>query len=146
MNRQLLQWIRMASILLLSVFFLLAGAGKVADPHSFTSDILNYRFFGGWLALPMAFVAALVLPWVEIFAGLGLLWKGARRDAAWILLILLCVFQVALASAWLRGLDIECGCLGSAASTSVQFAFGRNLLLLAAVTVVLCLPSQRRLP
>lgn len=108
-------------------FFVVAALGKIPDPESFARDIVNYRL----VSLDLAWLFALWLPWLELVAGLGLLWKQTRRDAALLLAGLLVFFQVALVSALVRGLDISCGCFGKGTETSVTFALGRNFLLLA---------------
>jgi putative oxidoreductase len=60
----------------------------------------------------LAVLLAVYLPWVEIFAALGLFIRRAQLGAATILGGLTLVFMAALASAWSRGLRIECGCFG----------------------------------
>ena len=113
-------------------FFLLAGVLKLADPVEFARSILRYRLAGEQLS----WLVALWLPWIEIGAASVLL-PGTWRRAGLILLFgLLLAFQLALASAAVRGLDIDCGCLGGAVPTSIGFALLRNFLLMAAILAV----------
>src|SRR5581483_1806578 len=53
---------------------------------------------------------ALVMPWVELFCGFGLvfgIWKGAARS---IIAAMLIVFIVAISINLVRGHAIDCGC------------------------------------
>ena len=120
---------RWAALGILSGFFLFAGASKLLDPAAFSHDIAAYRM------MPPLFswVFALWIPWIEVLAALSLWWPGLRRAGAWLLGSLLLAFQVALAGAAMRGLDISCGCIGAAFDTGILFAFIRNLVLLALI-------------
>lgn len=126
MIRNYIGWISLA---LFSGFFLFAGVSKLLDPGSFSISIHAYQ-----LTPPLvSWIAAFWLPWLEVIAAIAL-WLPKWRSAAVLAFILLiAVFQIALLSAAVRGLDISCGCLGSAMDTSILFAFVRNLGLLALV-------------
>jgi len=89
--------------------FLYAGGLKALDPASFALSIDNYRL----LPYPVAAAMAVYLPWLEIVCGLGVLWPKTSRGALAVLLGLCLVFSGAIASAWIRGLDISCGCFGA---------------------------------
>jgi uncharacterized membrane protein YphA (DoxX/SURF4 family) len=53
---------------------------------------------------------ALVLPWLELFIGVGLLLGLWTRACAGLMAVLMVVFTTAYISARARGLDIACGC------------------------------------
>jgi hypothetical protein len=53
------------------------------------------------------------------------------------------IFSAVLASAWARGLTIDCGCFGAASGTSVPWAFGRALALFVGSLVVARLEIAR---
>jgi uncharacterized membrane protein YphA (DoxX/SURF4 family) len=53
------------------------------------------------------------LPFVELALGVLLLIGLATRVVAGISAVLLLVFIAGIASAWARGLSIDCGCFGS---------------------------------
>jgi uncharacterized membrane protein YphA (DoxX/SURF4 family) len=89
--------------------FLYAGGLKALDPAGFAIVIDKYRL----LPYPVAAAIAVYLPWLEIVCGLGILWPRTRRGALALLLGLCLVFSGAIASAWIRGLDISCGCFGA---------------------------------
>jgi len=95
--------------LVLGGLFIYAGAVKVLDPLDFAQDIRNYRLVGQSLS----FIAAIVLPWLEILAGAFLIAGLWRRGAALVITGLLVFFIVLTAVTMARGLDVDCGCFGS---------------------------------
>ncbi len=123
-------WIELAARLLLGAVFLYASLDKIAHPAAFAQDVYNYQI------LPDALVhlAALVLPWLELFLGLCLItgfWLPGSVLAANGLLV---VFVGALAFNAARGLDIHCGCFstGSAGpATATEWVLLRDALFLA---------------
>lgn len=123
-----------AILLLLAGVFLYAGAIKAIAPDQLAVDISHYRLAPAWAIGPLAFY----LPWIEIAAGLALLWRPLRRGGCLVIAVLLLVFIAATASAWLRGLDIRCGCFGAASGATGNhlWSIGRNLLLLAGVAFI----------
>ena len=92
--------------------FAWAAVTKIGDPASFLTAIRTFH------ALPDlgAVLLALWLPWAELVGGGAIFWPRHRSAALWALLALTIVFLGALGQAWLRGLDINCGCFGGAAS------------------------------
>lgn len=95
--------------LVLGGLFIYAGAVKVVAPLDFAQDIRNYRLVGQSLS----FIAAVILPWLEILAGAALILGVWRRGAALVVSGLLVFFIVLTAVTMLRGLDVDCGCFGS---------------------------------
>ncbi len=92
--------------LFLGALFIIASLDKIADANAFASSILNYKIIGESQAL----IVATVLPWLELFCGLGLIIGIFPKTSAVLLTAMLVVFTVLVASAMLRGLDISCGC------------------------------------
>lgn len=128
--------------LLVGGYFLWAGVTKLSAPADFFQNILNYQLVGEGIAWPLA----LYLPWLEIVAGLALIWPRLRIGGLIWLGAMLLVFQAGLVSAWLRGLDIDCGCVGSGGS-SVVFALVRNtvfLVMLAGIAFVGALRQSKQ--
>jgi len=93
----------------LGVLFLWAALGKIADINHFAYDVHNFHL------LPRAIenVFAMILPWVELVAGLLLILNVAPRSGVIVLGGLLVMFLVAIVSALIRNLDIACGCFGT---------------------------------
>lgn len=110
--------------------FLWSGIGKVKDPISFAEAVRNYRIIGD----PFAAAAALFIPWLEIFSGIAVMWDRMRQGAAALLTLLLLGFSTAIISAWIRGLDITCGCFGGQETMNYPVKIAQNLgLILAGV-------------
>jgi uncharacterized membrane protein YphA (DoxX/SURF4 family) len=103
---EVVQWI---AVFLLSGLFLYAGVIKILNVQRLYQDIQSYRMLPDVVAWWMAHY----LPWLEILAALVLLWPKLRVSAAVIIGGLILVFMAALLSAWVRGLDVSCGCFGS---------------------------------
>jgi uncharacterized membrane protein YphA (DoxX/SURF4 family) len=94
----------------LAFVYLLAAWPKLLDPAGFAKALNNYQL------LPDAFInlLAIYLPWLELFAALALLFAPPlRRGAVWLIAAMTVVFIVAIASAMLRGIDIDCGCFST---------------------------------
>jgi uncharacterized membrane protein YphA (DoxX/SURF4 family) len=95
--------------LILAAVFIVAGSVKIADPQGFATNIDNYRI----LPYPLVTVTAIVLPWLEVLLGVALLVGIWIRGASLWVVILNAIFLVAISSALIRGLDIECGCFST---------------------------------
>jgi len=128
---------------LLAIILLWAAMGKIANLQEFHANLAAYRLP---LSDPLLRLAVTVVPWLEFLCGILLITGGLRRAALLWTALLCAVFVLATGQAWGRGLEISCGCLkldflgdGAAKHTleSVQFAFGRALLLLAAAVYLL---------
>ena len=94
---------------ILAIVFIYAGGVKMMRPDLFLQDILSYRI----LDYRIAYFVAYGLPPLEIVCGLGVLLPRIRKESAFLIFSMMLVFAVALISAWVRGLDISCGCFGS---------------------------------
>lgn len=91
--------------------FIYAGVLKAWDPIVFASDIRNFHI----LSWPLGVRLAFYLPWLEILCGLALITGWLRKGAVGILTGLMVIFIVATVAARIRGIDLSCGCFGSAA-------------------------------
>jgi putative oxidoreductase len=101
------QNIKTAVRLFLGILLLWAAVSKLANPIEFLGSIYAYQ-----LPFPKSFLqlVAVVLPWLELLCGLMLLanlWTESALTAA---LGLFFVFVLATGQAWMRGLEISCGC------------------------------------
>jgi putative oxidoreductase len=113
--------------LVLGGLFVFAATAKIYDPATFAIELERYQL----LPWKICVAAADYLPWVELLAGLCLLLKSFERGALLLITLLLSVFTLALASALVRGLNIDCGCFGHAlVSTGTILPILRNLVLL----------------
>ena len=102
------------SRLILGGVFVYASFDKILHPHEFAEVVYNYQI------LPDALVnlTAILLPWLELSAGVFLILGLFLRGALFTCNVLLAVFLVALASNLARGLDIDCGCFSSSVGPS----------------------------
>lgn len=104
--------IALAARLYFGVIFLLACWHKILEPSAFALDIATYQI----LPLGLVNLLAIVLPWVELAAGLMLVLGFRTRAAALLVAGMMTMFTVAIASAVAKGLDMSCGCFASQGS------------------------------
>lgn len=128
--------------LLLAGVWLYAGGSKVGDLDGSVRAVKAYRL----LPATVAESVGAGLPLLEIGLGLLLLLGIATRLTAATSVVLLAAFVAGIASAWARGLRIDCGCFGSggtlagAATPQYQLELARDGLFLAAAAVLLARP------
>lgn len=119
--------------LVLVAAFLLAAIPKIQDPVAFAISVESYRILTGQAVLWVA----LVLPWLELVIGFGLLIPKMRRASSLLIMLLLFIFVGLHASAWIRGLDIDCGCFAIESVSSNYFLLiSRNCALMIAAIFV----------
>jgi putative oxidoreductase len=136
---RVLGWVALALRIALAGLFILAGVLKLLDPAEFAVEISRYQLIPWWCCA----LLALLLPWLEICMGIALLTRWFLRGALVWVTVLLIVFSLALLSAMLRGLSIDCGCFGRVwHSTGTFWPLVRNLVLLG-MTVVLWWKPRR---
>ncbi len=102
-------WLGTAVRLGLAAVWLFAGAAKVGDLAASGRAVNAYEV----MPFDVAKVVGAALPFVELALGVLLLIGLATRVVAGISAALLVVFIAGIASAWARGLSIDCGCFGS---------------------------------
>ena len=101
--------------IVLGVVFIYAAVSKAAGPEGFSQSIANYKL----LPLFLINIFAIILPWIELCAGLLLIFGVSIKENAAILSGLLIVFIIAIVISLVRGLDIDCGCFGTVDGTKV---------------------------
>ena len=116
--------------------FIYAGALKALESTAFLKSIENYQI----LPHGVAVVTSFFLPFLEIFCGTGLVFKRLHAGALALLGGMMLVFIMALLSAWVRGLDIDCGCFGSGDGTA---HYGQALVRDVAILVAICFLAWR---
>ncbi|MEV4413875.1 MauE/DoxX family redox-associated membrane protein [Catellatospora sp. NPDC049609] len=99
-------WVSLACRLGLAGIFIVAGALKVTDLASSGRAVNAYQI----MPYDLAMVVGAAQPFVEIVVGLLLLFGLATRLAAWASAVMMVAFIAGIASAWSRGLNIDCGC------------------------------------
>jgi uncharacterized membrane protein YphA (DoxX/SURF4 family) len=94
--------------LVLGGALLVAGLLKVGKPLTAERAVQAYEIF----PFELAGVIGRSLPFVEIILGLLLVVGLFTRVTAALSTLLMLAFIVGIASAWARGLTIDCGCFG----------------------------------
>jgi uncharacterized membrane protein YphA (DoxX/SURF4 family) len=96
--------------------WLVAGVLKLPDPAENVRAVRAYRL------LPESVVPLVghLLPVLEIAVGACLVLGLLTRMMALLSALMLTAFIIGIASAWARGLQIECGCFGGGAGPGVD--------------------------
>ena len=135
-----------AARVLLGAVLLVAGAVKIPDAAGSVRAVRAYDL------LPEVVVPALgyALPVIEVVCGVLLLLGVFTRAAAALGAILMVAFVIGIASAWARGLQIDCGCFGGGgfqadAASQYPWEIARDVALAACAIVVMVVPSLWRL-
>jgi uncharacterized membrane protein YphA (DoxX/SURF4 family) len=102
-------WVGTIVRLGLAAVWLAAGASKAGDLAASGRAVNAYDV----MPFAVAKVVGAALPFVELALGVLLLVGLATRVMAAVSALLLVVFIAGIASAWARGLSIDCGCFGS---------------------------------
>jgi uncharacterized membrane protein YphA (DoxX/SURF4 family) len=105
----LLAWVSTVARFGLAVVWIWAARAKILDPDGAVRSVRAYRL------LPEALVHTVGygLPFLELAVALLLIAGVATRLAAITSTALLLVFMAGIASAWVRGLQIDCGCFST---------------------------------
>jgi putative oxidoreductase len=113
--------------LILAAFFLVSSYGKLVDIERYSVDAV-YNF--GILPMVLARPFGLVMPFIELLCGLGLLFGVLTRLSALVIAMMSLSFFIAKAIVLSQGRSIECGCFGAVIDT------------LASVTIFMDLPMM----
>ncbi|MBL1211920.1 MAG: DoxX family membrane protein [Ignavibacteriae bacterium] len=103
--------------IILSIVFIISGIEKIANPSEFAQSIENYRL----LPIFSINIFAIFLPWLELIAGMLLLFGIKIRENSMLITSLMMLFTTAVIIAIFRNLDIDCGCFGTLAAQKVGF-------------------------
>jgi len=101
----------------------------------FAAQIAGFRLLAPAVIAPIA----IALPFLEILLGIYLILGLFTRTAAWAAVILLGIFDLAIASAVVRGMTVSCGCFGptdASVTTWPEVARDAVFVILAAVVAL----------
>jgi uncharacterized membrane protein YphA (DoxX/SURF4 family) len=141
MRKTWLVWLERLGRWAVAGIFLGAAVPKILNPGEFASDVSHYAI-PFWD--PLVNLIAITVPWVEAVTGLALLSGFAAEGAILLSNGFFLFFMVLLGQAWVRGLDIDCGCFGhSDARGHVGLAFLRDIGFLSLAAVTLWLRRKR---
>jgi uncharacterized membrane protein YphA (DoxX/SURF4 family) len=138
-------WISTVARLGLAAVFLVAGGLKVTDLAASGRAVNAYDL----MDFDTAKVIGAIQPFLEIALGLLLLIGLAVRLSAIVAAVLLVIFIAGIASAWARGLQIDCGCFSKggdlAAGRTAQYGLEilRDVGFLVLAGIVMAKPRSR---
>ena len=119
--------------LVLGGIFIVAGASKIGHGAEFAAQIAGFRILPQPVIAPMA----LALPFLEVLLGGYLVLGLFTRTAGWIAVLLLALFDGAIASAVIRGMTVSCGCFGPNDKTETTWAeVARDAIVVALAVIV----------
>ncbi len=96
--------------LVLGITFIYASYHKIADPGSFARILYGYGVFPG----AAINILAIIVPFIELTAGMSLIFGLYTRSALLIINALLCAFIFIIGFNLLRGHSFDCGCFSFA--------------------------------
>jgi uncharacterized membrane protein YphA (DoxX/SURF4 family) len=119
MSSDVRAWIGTALRLVLAGILFWSGGAKLLESQQGRRDaIIAYRIPG--LSSSMVDLLGWGLPAVEIVLGLLLLVGLLTRWAALATALLMTAFIIGIASVWIRGYNIDCGCFGGGGDVSAE--------------------------
>ncbi len=121
--------------LVLGGLFIYASYDKIINPAEFAKAVKNYDM----LPIALVNIPAIILPYLEFFTGLFLVIGVWKRGSSAIIIIMLLVFLVGLMQAYVRGLDINCGCFSlenSSSTSDILVRIIEDILMLAAAVLI----------
>ncbi len=118
----------------LAGIFIYSGSVKLVDPSRFAEIIAGFGLLPDALIYPLA----VLLPVVELVAGIGLVF--ALRGSLPAIAVMLVMFIAVLLYGIHLGLDIDCGCFGpedpEQAYKGLKAALARDVVMMVAVLFV----------
>ena len=127
--------------LILAGFFLLSSYGKLVDIERYSVDAV-YNF--GILPMVLARPFGLVMPFIELLCGLGLLFGVLTRLAALGISMMSLSFFIAKAIVLSQGRSINCGCFGAVVDTLASVTIFMDLpVMFMALMVMFAAPEVR---
>lgn len=138
-------WLSTAARLFLAGVLAVAGWPKLLDAEGTVRSVRAFQILPEGLVRPFAYG----LPMVELVLALLLVLGLGTRIAGAATAVLMIVFLGGIASAWARGLAIDCGCFGSTGNAVPDPVPGyvrdifRDLLFLGAAVLLTLSPRSR---
>lgn len=132
---------------LLAIVFIFSGFVKAIDPLGTTYKIEDYlTAFGSFFAvfIPLAEPMAWILIAFEFLLGISLFFNIKTQVTSWLSLFLVCFMTPLTLYIAIVNPVSDCGCFGDALILSNWATFGKNIVLLALVVVLLL--TKRYIP
>jgi uncharacterized membrane protein YphA (DoxX/SURF4 family) len=109
-------WIELAARWILGLTFIYASFHKILRPAEFAKIVYGYDLF----PYVLINLIAIIIPFLELVAGLALIIGFYPRSAAIVINALLLAFITALTINLIRGHEFDCGCFPTAQSISTS--------------------------
>jgi protein-disulfide isomerase/uncharacterized membrane protein YphA (DoxX/SURF4 family) len=106
-------WLGTVIRLILGAVWIWASWAKLKDPHQFLLAVRAYDATPEWLSKAIAYG----LPVLELCVGVLLIVGIVVRLAASVSAFLFAVFLIGIVQAWVRGIQLDCGCFGGGGPT-----------------------------
>ncbi len=130
-------------ILIISSVFIIAGVSKLIWLRHFEEAIMRYPVN---LSGDIANLIKFCVPFVEIIAGIFLLFKKNRSICLYFLLMLLTGFTVLQIYIVMKGLDIPCGCFGPWVDEPIgKITILRNIVLIIISIFLIVIDDRKKL-
>jgi len=132
--------------LILGGVYVYVAWNKLINAEEFAKAIKNYDM----LPLQAINIIAITLPYIELFAGLFLIFGFYKKGSSAILGITLVVFIIALTSAYARGLNIDCGCgftsttQETSSKTDLLVRIFEDILMLIGVVIIFLFGEKKK--
>jgi uncharacterized membrane protein YphA (DoxX/SURF4 family) len=138
------EWVGLVARLVTGGVWIAAGVVKLPDPAQSVNAVRAYQLLPASMVQPVG----QLLPVVEIVVGVTLVVGLLTRGAAVVSALLFAAFIIGIASAWARGITIDCGCFGGGgydpnATSRYPWEIARDAALLLVSLLVAWLPSTR---
>ncbi|WP_224766432.1 DoxX family protein [Nocardioides campestrisoli] len=137
-------WIGTVARLVTGGVWIVAGALKLPDPVESAQAVRAYEILPETLVPTVGFL----LPAIEVVVGICLVLGVLTRAGGLVSALLFAIFIAGIASAWARGLEIDCGCFGGGgekegASSEYPWEIARDVLLMLASLWLVRWPRTR---
>ena len=109
-------WIELAARWILGLTFVYSAIPKILSPDDFARIVYGYDLFPHVLIN----LIAIIIPFLQLAAGLALIAGFYPRSAAIIINVMLLAFTAALMINIIRGHEFDCGCFPTAQSKSTS--------------------------
>jgi uncharacterized membrane protein YphA (DoxX/SURF4 family) len=109
-------WFGLIARLILGGVLFAAGFLKINKPDISQMAVRSYEM----LPIPIANLLGLILPPVEMALGALLILGALTRVVAALGGFTMFIFIIAIAQAWARGLNIDCGCFGGGGTVAAE--------------------------
>ena len=127
--------------LILAAFFLVSSYGKLVDIERYSVDaVYNFGILPMFLARPFG----LIMPFIELLCGLGLLFGVLTRLSALGIALMSLSFFIAKAIVLSQGRSIECGCFGAVIDTLASVTIFMDFPIMFLALLVVLSPSATR--